>query len=376
MALWYRTVDFQLYRPILVPPAPTIQLDPAALSWRNGLLVRATNWLGDALMTLPAVYRLSQRVPDPCGVFVMCPAGLAPLWAAVPWVSQVIPMAGSRCGAAERRVLRRLRPGVAVVLPNSFGSAWDVWRSGAPTRLGRAGRGRGWLLTHRLPEWPRRREAAGCHQLSHYLDLAAVLGPVEASAAAPPLRVADAAAVARAQGVDDAAGPWLAVAPGAAYGPAKQWPVERFTAVARWWQSRGGRVVVVGAAKERAAGAAIAAALPEVLDLTGRTDLRQLMAVLAVSGLVVANDSGAMHLGAALGCRGVAIFGSTDPVATGPIGGQWVVLADQPADCAPCLQRTCPRANDPYACLRSVQPEDVCQALVYLAALPDLAEVR
>ncbi len=366
-------MDFQLYRPILVPPSPAIHLDPASLAWRNGLLVRATNWLGDALMTLPAVYRLSQRVPAPCGVFVMCPAGLAPLWAAVPWVSQVIPMAGSRCGAAERRVLHRLRPGVAVVLPNSFGSAWDVWRSGAPTRLGRAGRGRGWLLTHRLPEWPRRREAAGCHQLSHYLDLAAVLGPVEASAAAPPLRVADAAAVARSQGVDEAAGPWLAVAPGAAYGPAKQWPFERFTAVARWWQSRGGRVVVVGAAKERAAGAAIVAALPEVLDLTGRTDLRQLMAVLAVSGLVVANDSGAMHLGAALGRRGVAIFGSTDPVATGPIGGQWVVLADHPADCAPCLQRTCPRVDAPYACLRRIQPEEVCQALEYLAGLPDLA---
>ena len=362
----------QLYTPILSPRAPDLHLDPASLPWRNGLLVRATNWLGDALMTLPAIYRMSRFVPDPCGVFVLCPAGLAPLWEAAPWVSQVIPMAGKRCGPAERRVIRRLRPGVAVVLPNSFGSAWDLFRGGIPVRLGRTGRGRGWLLNRRLPEWPRTKARGECHQLSHYLELAAAFGPVDWSTDCPPLRVPDAAAAAAAVGVDPAAGPWLAVAPGAAYGPAKQWPVERFVAVARWWQGRGGRVVVVGAAKERAAGEAIGSALPGVLNATGRTDLRQLMAVLSVAGLVVANDSGAMHLGAAVGCRGVAVFGSTDPVATGPIGGRWILLADPP-DCAPCLQRTCARADSPYECLCRIEPAAVIAALEHLAALPPQA---
>lgn len=368
--LCYPAVSYTLYRPILTPRDPGWRLDPSTLPWRNGLLVRATNWLGDALMTLPAVYRLSRYVPDPCGVFVLCPAALEPLWKAAPWVSQVVPMAGRRCGPAERSAIRRLRPGVAAVLPNSFGSAWDVWRCGVPVRVGRAGRGRGWLLNRRLAEWPRRKARGDCHQLTHYLELAAAFGPIDWSTDCPPLRVTDAAAVAAAHGVRSDVGSWLAVAPGAAYGPAKQWPVERFAQVARWWQDRGGRVVVVGTGKERAAGEAIATALAGVVDLTGRTDLRQLMAVLSVAGLVVANDSGAMHLGAALGCRGVAIFGSTDPIATGPIGGRWILLASHPADCAPCLQRTCPRADHPYECLRRIEPATVINALEHLATPP------
>lgn len=362
-------MDAQLYTPILRPRDPGLRLDPEGLPWRNGLLIRATNWLGDALMTLPAAYRLSRFVPEPCGVFVLCPASLQPLWEAAPWVSLVIPMVSKRCSAAERWGVRGLRPGVAAVLPNSFGSAWDIFLQGIPVRLGRRGRGRGWLLTHRLPEWPRHRGRGDCHQLSHYLELASVFGVVEGSTECPPLRVAEAGALAAKAGVEPGAGPWLAVAPGAAYGPAKQWPVERFVTVARWWQGRGGRVAVVGTGKEREAGEAIRKALPEALNLAGQTNLRELMAVLTVCGLAVTNDSGAMHLGAALGCRGVAIFGSTDAVATGPIGGRWVLLADPP-DCAPCLRRTCPRTDRPYDCLRRIEPAAVIGALEGLLALP------
>ena len=355
-------MDLQPYTPILLPREPGLRLDPARLPWRNGLLIRATNWLGDALMSLPAVYRLSRFVPEPCGVFVLCPAFMQPLWEAVPWVSEVIPMAGARCGGSERASLHRLRPGVAVILPNSFGSAWDVFRRGIPVRLGRAGRGRGPLLTHRLPEWPRHKGSSECHQLSRYLELAAVFGAVEWSTTCPPLQVPDAVVLAAQAGVQTDAGPWLALAPGAAYGPAKQWPVERFTAVADWWQQRGGRVVVVGTAKERAAGETVRKALPGVLNLAGQTGLRELMAVLKVAALAVTNDSGAMHLGAALGCRGVAVFGSTDAVATGPIGGRWIVLAE-PTDCAPCLNRSCALAEQPYACLRRIEPAAVTHAL-------------
>ena len=356
------TVDLQPYTPILRPREPGLRLDPACLPWGNGLLIRATNWLGDALMTLPAVYRMSRFVPDPCGVFVLCPAFMQPLWEAAPWVSQVVPMPGPRCGASERGELHRLRPGVAVVLPNSFGSAWDVYRRDIPVRLGRAGRGRSLLLTHRLPEWPRHKGESDCHQLSRYLELAAVFGTVEWSTDCPPLQVADAVDVAAAVGVQADAGPWLALAPGAAYGPAKQWPVEHFIAVADAWQQRGGRLVVVGTAKERAAGETIQKALPDVLNLAGQTGLRELMAVLKVAGLAVTNDSVAMHLGAALGGRGVAVFGSTDAVATGPIGGRWIVLSE-PTTCAPCLSRTCTRSDQSYQCLRRIEPAAVNHAL-------------
>ncbi len=358
-----------LYTPVLKPCEPGLRLDPARVPWRNGLLIRATNWLGDALMTLPAVYRLSRAVPYPCGVFVLCPEALQPLWEAAPWVSQVIPMAGRRCSRAEAACVRRLRPGVAVVLPNSFGAAWDVFLTGAPVRLGRRGRLRGWLLTHRLPEWPRERVRSDRHQLSRYLELAAAFGPVEWSANCPPLRLPDPEALAGRLGVQAAQAPWLALAPGAAYGPAKQWPAERFAAVARWWRGRGGSVAVVGTRTEQGAGEAVRAAVPEALNLAGKTSLRELMAVLAVCTLAVTNDSGAMHLGAAMGCRGVAIFGSTDPVATGPIGGRWVLLADPPP-CAPCLRRTCPRPEDPCECLRRIEPAAVIAAAEKLLASP------
>jgi len=205
---------------------------------------------------------------------------------------------------------------------------------------------------------------------AHYLELAAAFGPVDWSTACPSLAVPDAEALAGKAGVEASAGPWLVLAPGAAYGPAKQWPAEHFAAVARWWRGRGGRVVVVGTSKEREAGEAIRAAIPEALNLAGQTSLHELMAVLALCDLAVTNDSGAMHLGAALGCRGVAVFGSTDAVATGPIGGRWVLLADPPA-CAPCLRRTCDRTDRPYECLLRIEPAAVIEAVEGLLSLAD-----
>ena len=177
----------------------------------------------------------------------------------------------------------------------------------------------------------------------------------------PPLAVDGEAA--RALGMEDGV-KWLAIAPGAAFGPAKQWPKERFAEVAKWFAKERGRVVIVGGPKEAAVAADIAEQLPSgTLNLTGKTDMRQLMAVLAASSVVVANDSGAMHLAAALGKRGVALFGSTDPVATGPIGGRWSLLvADAP--CRPCFRRECNLTGDEaYKCLKSLSAQAVIEEL-------------
>jgi heptosyltransferase-2 len=159
------------------------------------------------------------------------------------------------------------------------------------------------------------------------------------------------------------AGNYLAVAPGAAYGPAKKWPTERFASIARHWTEMGRRVVVVGMAEDLEAGRGIRMAAGElVLNLCGRTSMRQLLGVLARAACVVANDSGAMHLAAALGTPGVAVFGSTNAAATGPLGAPWIVLSDPPS-CAPCFRRACPLETDRYACLRSVTVPQVAEAL-------------
>ncbi|MBR0459656.1 MAG: lipopolysaccharide heptosyltransferase II [Victivallales bacterium] len=334
-------------------------------SWHNGVLLRSTNWLGDALMTLPATYQLRRLMPDPCGFFVLCPKFLKPLWQACPWVDIVIGMEDKRITSAECEAIRIYGAGLGIVFPNSFGAALDVWRIGLKQRLGRAGRGRTLLLTNPLPEWPRVKngEQAQFHQLSWYLDLIAAIGPIEWSPQCPPLTVDGQLAVDL--GI---AGPgWLALAPGAAYGPAKQWPQEHFLEIARRQTARGGRVVLVGTAKERSVTEAIASQVPGTLDLAGRTTLPQLMSILAAVDAVVANDSGAMHLAAAVGTSGVALFGSTDPIATGPIGAPWrILVADTP--CRPCFARTCSQPNHPYHCLHSLTPDNAWQELLSLSS--------
>ena len=354
------------YSPKLIafPPSATV-VSPSA-DWRNGLLVRSTNWLGDALMTLPAVYQISLKVPAGKKTIVLTPGNLAPMWRACPFVDEVVPMAGKHVSHEDVQTVKSFEPGVAMVLPNSFGSAMDVWKCGVRIRCGRRGRWRGLLLTHRLREWPRGENVGVCHQLSYYLELASMLGDVALKAECPPLNVDESAA--RELGVE-AGSQWLAIAPGAAFGPAKQWPGERFADVAKWFARERGRVVIVGGPKESAVAGEIAEQLPSgTLNLAGKTDLGQLMSVLSASSYVVANDSGAMHLAAALGKRGVALFGSTDPIATGPIGGRWSLLvADVP--CRPCFRRECGfMGEEAYKCLKSLSSEMVIEELKMLEA--------
>lgn len=343
------------YAPILRPA----QFQEAFhLHWGNGLLLRSTNWLGDALMTLPAAYQASRLLPEACGFFVLCPSFLVPLWRACPWVDIVVGMTERRITSHEVVSARELCAGVGLVFPNSFGSALDIWKCGTPARVGRRGRLRTPLLTHKLPEWPRTRGAAAFHQLSYYLELVASLGDVAFTTEYPALNVEREPA----ERLGVRGGGWLALAPGAAYGPAKQWPAEHFLAVAKWHAGRGGHLVLVGTAKEKAVAAWLAERVPGTLDLTGQTSLAELMSVLASVRCVLANDSGAMHLAAALGTRGVAVFGSTDPVATGPIGAPWRILASS-APCRPCFRRECPLAEGAYKCLKGITPEEVQQEL-------------
>ena len=340
---------------------PTLQSfekrEPFSVKWLNGVLLRSTNWLGDALMTLPAAWQLSRLKPSACGFFVLSPRGLAPLWRACPWVDAVIEMEGKRISRQEARDAHRLHPGVGVVFPNSFGAALDMWRCGVPMRIGRTGRLRGLLLNGRLPEWKRTKWGeASFHQLSWYLDLVSSLGEVELSPVYPSLKVDTGLAAEAGMNGDG----WLAIAPGAAYGPAKQWPAEHFLEVARWHAERGGRIVLVGTGREAAVTSWLSERLPGSLDLAGKTGLPALMSVLAACRAVVANDSGAMHLAAAVGTSGVAVFGSTDPVATGPVGAPWRYLAsDEP--CRPCFRRECPRGD--YRCLKGILPEKVIAEL-------------
>ncbi len=356
----------KLYRADIGPFNAPVRIDISSVDWDGGLLIRSTNWLGDAVMTLPAVYRLSQLLPDAVPTLVLCPRKLESFWQFVPWVDEVLSFEGPRLSDAEIERLRAIDPGLSVVLPNSFGAAWDVWRAGVRNRLGRKGRWRTAMLDFTLPEYRRRAGRDRFHQARHYLEFPACLGSEFWNTDFPPLLEApQREKIGQLLPAHD--GEILVIAPGAAYGPAKQWPVQKFNQIARWWADRAGQVVSTGAPGEEEAATAAVADVPNAVNLAGKTTLTELVYVLAEARCVLANDSGTMHLAAALHRDGVAVFGSTDPVATGPVGGRWLVHRLE-LPCSPCLKRRCKREDFPYECLHRIDVSAVQKSIEWLLA--------
>lgn len=341
-------------------------LDPGA---PGRILVRAVNWVGDAVMTLPALEALAAACPQ-AELVVLAKPWVSAVYRAAPVPLQVreFQSPGPHAGLAGlRRLGRQLcREGFdwAILLQNAFQAALIAWLARVPVRAGFACDGRRLLLTHAVP---RRGRVRRVHQSSYYLHLLHGLGLVDRHppAGGVPARLeplpADAAwaeeFLAR-QGLAGAR--LLGLAPGAAYGPAKRWPAERFAAAARELvQSEGfAAVLLFGSGGERQACAQVQEGLSDlqVLDLAGATTLGQAMALLARLGLLVSNDSGLMHLAAALGVPTLAVFGSTDPGATAPLGPR-VAMVQGRAECAPCLKPVCPRPE--MICFTSIAPERV-----------------
>jgi heptosyltransferase-2 len=261
--------------------------------------------------------------------------------------------------------LRRQRWDLAVVFPNSFRSALVPALAGVPRRVGFATDGRSWLLTDRLAKTDEVREA---HQVDHYLRLIRALGYEGPS---PPVRLAvDAGRLGWAGELLEHHQPSggrrlvVGVHPGAAYGPAKRWFADRFAAVAEAVaRDIGALVLVFGGAGEAPWAAEAASARPDqVLDWTCRTDVAALAALLAHCDLLVCNDSGPMHVAAAVGTPVLALFGSSDPARTGPVGPGHVVVRE-PVACSPCFARTCPLPASPYECFERIGVERVFEAV-------------
>lgn len=364
---------FEVYNPVIRQGDSKLKLNH--VDWKQSVVIRTPNWLGDALMTLPALYQLRKIMPKDTTFDVVCTRKLETFWQCVPWVDNIISFPGRRMTKEVReRLVEPLNAGVALIMPNSFGSAKDLFMPGSniPVRVGRKGNMRGPLLTHRLPQFVRKKGADFHHQVSEYFDLIDPFGRIERDVDYPSLSVdvlfSDSFAF-EIQFLLDTAEDGrsvLVMAPGAAFGPAKQWPVDYYSEIAKKWTSDGGTVLIIGTESERVLGNMIVENCGHAYNLAGQTDLKELIAVIHMSDVCLCNDSGAMHLAAACGARGVAVFGSTSPIATGPLGGTWII-AQTEEDCSPCLQRECPLETDKYKCLTKVKPERVYQALIDLS---------
>lgn len=306
------------------------------------LAVRTPNWLGDAIMALPALAAIRRHYRD-AWLAVVAPAAVAPLFeehtAVAPQRVIAIPK-----GADERALLTAERFDTILLLPNSFRSAWVARGARIRERWGYANGPRRLVLTRTIPR-PRGR----VHQAEYYMRLAsAVTGSGDVVAPEAPLITLTDKTARRAAAVLNSAGVpsdarLVGFAPGAAYGHAKRWPPDRVAKVIARLAEDGVAAVLVGAEGDRGAGREIESALPPgvtVTNLIGRTDLRQLAGVLARCAAFVSNDSGAMHLAAALGVPVTAVFGPTDERVTSPLGDADVLHTD--VFCRPCMLRDCP----------------------------------
>ncbi len=322
------------------------------------VLVRVPNWLGDAVMSLPVLAGLGRLFPQARFTVLAAPR-VAPLFEAQPGVAETVPYPAGREKWGLLWGLKG-RFDLALALPNSFESAFALWLAGVPARVGYNADARRLFLTVAVNG---RQKLAGLHTVYYYLGLLKVFGEV-ATFTPPTLFLKEeevlAAQKTLAAGAGSTSGPWVGLSPGAAYGPAKRWPPERFAALAQALiDDIGARLILLGGPEDREVAAQVKNHLAQpVLDLVGRTHLRQALGVLAQLKLLITNDSGLMHAAAALGVPLVALFGSTDPRATGPFTSRATVLY-HPLPCSPCLKRTCAEG---YPCLTAISVPEVLAA--------------
>ena len=319
------------------------------------LLVRAPNWVGDVILSLPAVRDLRRNFPT-ARLEVLARPWVADLYRAVRDADSVRESGGHLADATALRG----EADAAVLLPNSFASAFAIWRAGVPERWGYATDGRGPLLTRRCRVPP---SVRGRSQVYYYRAMLEGVGLVAEGAPDASLRCPEEWA-ARGVALLAEGGPWIGINPGAFYGSAKRWVPERWAATADIVARRSGaRVAIVGGASERPLGEAIAAGMrAEARVLCGETTLAELVGVLQNLRLLLTNDSGPMHVAAALGVPVVAVFGPTDWRETAPASGR-ARLVREDVECAPCLLRECPID---HRCMSGVTVDRVAGAAMEL----------
>jgi len=329
------------------------------------ILVRLPNWLGDVLMARPLLHAVRAAHPD-AEIRAVAPAALLSLLgkegvfsAGEPWPARAERRAGGGTGRIAA-LFREWRPQAALVLPFSFSSAWFAWSTGAPVRVGYAHELRSPLLTVAL----RRPERGERHLSDEYLALGEPVGAGVAPEALPLLAVSAEGETAARELLARRLAPRLpqglprfaVMAPRSAYGPAREWPLARFAALARRLVTRGLPVIVCGTASERETCARVAEQAGEgVVSAAGDTDLPALAALVRNAALAVCNDSGLAHLAGAVGTPTVTLYGSTSSAWTAALGPRVRILQHPPV-CAPCFRRTC---RIGYRCLTALELDEV-----------------
>jgi len=330
------------------------------------ILVRATNWIGDAILSLPALRAIRKRFPE-AEIAVLAKPWVAALYECERSIGRVIRLEGQpgardwKSKAGLVRQLRRERFDLAILFPNSFESAAVVRLAGVKRIVGYARDGRGFLLTDAIA--PPKRGEIPEHERFYYLELLRRAGLIDAIPDVPVVRL-DGIEELRAKGEQrfgelGVKMPVIGVSPGAAFGSAKRWLPERFAEVASQLAKKcGASVAVFGSAAEKELCGDVARAAAGC-SFAGATTLSEFIGMTAACRMFLTNDSGAMHIASALAVPTATVFGPTNENATGPLGASAIVVRE-PVDCAPCGLRECPID---HRCMTRVTAERVLQEI-------------
>jgi len=342
------------------------------------ILIRATNWVGDAIMALPALRAVRKRFPE-AEIAILARPYVADIYRDQVICNQLIAYdpKGSHAGISGRErlasELRAQKFDVALLLQNAFDAAWLAWRANIPERIGYARDARSFLLTKALP-LPRPGEIPA-HEKFYYLELMRRAGWLDSvpneefiGLSIPEEKRRSADDFLCKSGVRQGA-LRIAIAAGASYGSAKCWPPPRFAEVANRLQLEADAdVILFGTSAEAGVATAISAEMRRpAVDLTGKTAIADLPALLSQCHLFIGNDSGAMHVAAAVGLPVVAVFGPTDPGGTAPVTPRCHIVQQKPY-CSPCFLRRCPTD---HRCMTTITAD-----MVEAAARPRLSSIQ
>jgi len=316
------------------------------------ILIRSSNWLGDAVMSVPAVRAIKNGRPD-AHVTILAPEKIAPMWKLISEVDEILSLPNKSLFSAARLIERQPRFEAAILFPNSLRVALEAW--GIPRKAGYRGHARSWLL-NQIVRGPRR-PGPPEHHATRFLRIADDCG-------ADVDLVHDATPV-LSQTSNNKNQKLLGLCPGAEYGPAKRWLPERFAQAAVTISAQSNaKWILFGTDKDKVAGDTISTALGEnCVNRIGQTTLGELIEELRGCHALLTNDTGTMHLAKLLGVPVVAIFGSTEPALTGPFGHGHAILRHH-VECSPCFLRECPID---FRCMKEITVQEVVNAVMSIS---------
>jgi heptosyltransferase II len=320
------------------------------------VLVRSSNWLGDAVMSVPAVRAIKNGRPD-VHVTIAAPEKIVAMWKLIPEADAIIPLPDGSLLSVVRLLREQMPFDVAILFPNSLRVALEVCLSGIPRRVGYRGHWRSWLVDQIVRE-PRKPGPPEHHSL-RFLRIARECG---AETANLEHRTSKIQVPTLDQTPNIKHQTLIGLCPGAEYGPAKRWLPERFAeAAAKITSQLSAQWILFGTKNDAAIGEQIAAAIGDhCMNRIGQTTLEQLIDELQECRLLLTNDTGTMHLAALLGVPVVAVFGSTEPRLTGPLGNGHIILRHH-VECSPCFLRECPID---FRCMKAVSADQVAEAVL------------